>query len=78
MTMDDRRDIRLCSKGQKWAFQRDERYRFFIKKFSQRSVPIEIAERDACSIGPMIGEETCEVLKRAFDGEQFRNRQSEI
>ena len=66
ITMDRSGCLHLSPKGQMLASQVYERYSFFIKLFAQMDVPIEIAEKDACSIEHIISTESHEKLKCVF------------
>ena len=64
--MDNSGRLHLSPKGKALAARVYERYSFFTSLFSQMSVPIEIARKDACSIEHVISNESYEKLKCAF------------
>ena len=66
ITMDNSGRLHLSPKGQVLASQLYERYLFFTRLLSQIGVPLEIAQKDACSIEHVISDESYERLKCTF------------
>lgn len=64
--VDDGCGLHLSPKGELLASQVYERYNFFTNLFSRMGVPIEIAQKDACSIEHVISTESYEKLKCNF------------